>query len=103
MGEAGRYVYQENPARFAQFAVRVMGVSNQFDSPEATALEGIESLEAFYRDIGMPTSITELGISLSEQDIDTLAYKCSFQDTRTIGEFKKLGKEDMRQIYTMAK
>ena len=51
----------------------------------------------------MPTSIHELGIDLTEEDIETLAYKCSFQNTRTIGKFKVLDLEDMKEIYRMAK
>ena len=101
-GSWARYVYRENPSRFAQFAVNVMGVPNRFEMPECTALEGIAAMEAFYRELGMPTSIPELGIQLNEKDLDLLAYKCSFQNTRTIGDFKKLGREDMRNIYETA-
>lgn len=101
-GSWARYVYREDPTRFAQFAVNVMGVPNRFEDPERTALEGIEALEAFYREIGMPTSIPELGFQVTEQELDTLAYKCSFRDTRTIGGFKKLAKQDMRNIYEAA-
>ena len=59
-GSWARYVYLENPTRFAQFAVNAMGVRNNFKSAEETALAGIEALERFFRAIGMPTSIHEL-------------------------------------------
>ena len=46
-------------------------------------------MESFFRNIGMPTSIHELiGKELTEEEIKTLAYKCSFMHTRTIGQFK---------------
>lgn len=102
-GSWARYVYKENVARFVQFAVNVMGVPNNFRDPEATALEGIQALESFFRHIGMPTKISELGIELSEAQIKELAYKCSFNNTRTIGNFKKLTLEDMENIYRAAK
>lgn len=102
-GSWARYVYQENVARFVQFAVNVMGVPNNFRDPEATALEGIHALESFFRHIGMPTRISDLGIELTEAQIKELAYKCSFNNTRTIGNFKKLTIEDMENIYRAAK
>ena len=102
-GSWARYVYMENPNRFARFAVNVMGIPQDFEHPEKTALEGIEAVERFFREIQMPTSIHEMGIDLTEEQIETLAYKCSFMETRTIGDFKKLDKEDMIRIYQMAR
>ena len=72
------------------------------ESAEATALKGIEAMEDFYRSIGMPVNIRELGCELTEEQIATLAEKCCFGG-RTIGLFKVLGKEDIREIYRMAK
>lgn len=57
-------------------------------------------MESFFRHIGMPTSIHELtGKDLTEEEIKELAYKCSFMNTRTIGQFKVLTIEDMENIY----
>lgn len=102
-GSWARYVYMENPKRFAQFAVNVMGIPQDFNQPEKTALEGIRAVESFFKDIHMPTSIHDMGIDLTDEQIETLAYKCSFMETREIGGFKKLGKEDMIRIYQMAR
>ena len=102
-GSWARYVYQENPARFAQFAVNVLNVPNHFDDPERTALDGIAAMEDFLRSIGMPTSIKDMDIDLTEQQIKELAYKCSFMGKRTIGAFKTLAIPDIEEIYRMAK
>jgi len=102
-GSWARYVYRENPERFRQFAVNVMGVADQPDAVEAVALKGIEAVEAFYRQIDMPTSISALGIEVTEAVLDELAHKCSFFETRTIGTFKTLTKTDIRKIYEMAR
>ena len=102
-GSWARYVYMENPKRFAQFAVNVMGIPQDFNHPEKTALEGIRAVEGFFRDIQMPTSVHEMGIELTDEQIETLAYKCSFMETRYIGGFKKLEKENMMRIYQMAR
>ena len=101
-GSWARYVYQEEPARFAQFAVNVLGCPNDFRDPAKTALLGLEAMERFYREIGMPTSIRELiGRSLSAEDLDTLADKCQARNP-DLGNFKKLDRDDMRAIYQMA-
>ena len=102
-GSWARYVYQENSARFAQFAVNVLNVPNHFDDPERTALDGIDAMEDFFRSIDMPTAIKDMGIDLTEAQIKELAYKCSFMGKRTIGAFKKLDIPDIEEIYRMAK
>ena len=97
-----RYVLGVCPARFARFAVRVMDVAPAADDA-ATAEAGIAAMEDFYRAIGMPTSIKELGIDLTDAQIDELALKCTFCRKRTVGGFKVLGEEDIRRIYRMAR
>ncbi|NBK92298.1 iron-containing alcohol dehydrogenase [bacterium 1XD21-13] len=102
-GSWARYVYQEDVARFAKFAVNVMGVPYDYADPEKTVLLGIEAMEDFFRSIHMPVNICELGVELSDEQIKELAYKCSYMDQRTIGGIKKLGKEDIARIYEMAR
>lgn len=101
-GSWARYVYKEKPERFAQFAVNVMGVTNDYSNPEKTALEGIKRMEEFYHAIDMPTSIRELGVDLTEDQIKELSHKCTFMETRAIGQFKVLDKNDIANIYRMA-
>lgn len=102
-GSWARYVYEEKPERFAQFAVNVLGVENDFTDPRATALRGIERMEEFYHSIDMPVNLRELGIEPTDAQIGELAEKCSFFGMRTVGQFKPLAKEDMRRIYEMAR
>lgn len=103
-GSWARYVLPACPARFAQFAVNVMGVPSDPAAPEKTALAGIAAFEDYLRQIGMPTNIRELiGSELTEEQIRELAYKCSFMGSRSIGQFKKLEIPDMEAIYRLAK
>ncbi len=101
-GSWARYVYKTSPSRFARFAVKVMGVPD-YKEDDKTSLEGIIAMEQFYKSIGMPTSIHEMGIDLTNDQIHELAYKCSFMNTRTIGRFQILDMEDMKNIFTMAR
>ena len=101
-GSWARYVCRENPKRFAQFAENVFDIE-KIGTDEEMALKGIEAMENFYREIDMPTSISQCGIKLSDEDVEMLAEKCSNNETRFIGSFKKLFKEDMAKIYSMAR
>lgn len=101
-GSWARYVYKENPRRFAQFAENVFGIE-KVGTDEEMAIKGIEAMENFYKEIEMPISISETGINLSDEDVEMLAEKCSNNGTRYIGSFKKLFKEDMAKIYSMAR
>ena len=101
-GSWARYVYDVNPERFAQFATNVFDIPCGLDF-EKTALTGIEAMEDFFRSIKMPVSLHELGLDLDDQQIHELAFKCSYEDTRTIGVFKQLNMKDMEKIYTMAR
>ena len=89
--------------RFAQFAVNVMGCVMDYQNPEKTALEGICAMERFFTSIHMPTSISQMGIILSDEQIECLAEKCTDGGSKNIGAFCRLGKEDIRKIYTMAR
>ena len=99
-----RYVKARHLSRFVQFAVNVMGVTNDFAHPEDTAEKGIQAIEQFYREIGMPTTITELlGRQITKEEIDVLVDKCSRGGTITVGAMEVLGAKEMRDIYEMAK
>lgn len=97
-----RTVMPANPVRFAKFAVNVMGVPAGTNDIE-TANRGIDAMEAFFQSIGMPTRISHMGITLSEEDIRELAHKCSFMNTRKIGKFVLLDREAIYEIYKLAK
>ena len=101
-GSWARYVYKENPGRFARLAQMVLGLPS-FGDEEKTALVGIAAMEDFFRSIEMPVSLKELGLEVTDEQIETLADKCSFGGQRTIGVFKKLDREDMAAIYRMAR
>ena len=85
--------------RFRKFAVNVMGIPAE--DPDAP-LKGVEAMEDFFRSIGMPTSLKELGISPSEEDMETLARKCAAAAGGKKGSAKVLYEADMLKIYRMA-
>ena len=101
-GSWARYVWEKKPARFARFARNVWDVDD-VDADEAAML-GIEATENFFRSLHMPVSLGELkdvGVQ-SEEGLQELALRCSYQKTRTIGSFRVLGYDDMLEIYRLA-
>ena len=99
-----RYVKDKHISRFAQFAVNVMGVANDFAHPDETAEKGIRAIEEFYHKIGMPINIHELlGREITDAEIDVMVDKCSRGGTLTLGGIEILKAEDMRAIYNMAR
>ena len=101
-GSWARYVIDADPERFAKFAVNVMGVEPA-ESDEATGLKGIEAMEEFYRALEMPVKISDMGIQLTEEQMEELAEKCSHFGKRTVGCMKKLTKDDVYLIYKEAR
>lgn len=97
-GSWARYVYKDCLDRFERFALKVMGVEAGKDAQE-TALRGIEAMEAFYRRIGMPTSLRELGIDPTEEQLQEMAKKCSIACGGKKGSAKVLWEADMLEIY----
>lgn len=100
-GSWARYVYKNCLPRFEKFAMNVMQVDTE-GTADDVAVRGIEAMEEFYREIGMPTSIHELGIKPTEEDLKTMAHKCSVACKGSKGSAKVLHEEDMYQIYKAA-
>lgn len=98
------YVCRENIPMFLQFATRVMGVESSLREPERTVTEGIARLRAFYRRMGMPLSLRQLGIddSLLEQ-MAKKATRVAFNEPEVpVGGFKKLYWQDILEVYKLA-
>jgi len=92
-----RFVYRDDIPRFAKYARKVWGVTE--DEDEAAAVAGIAATEKYFTSIGMPITITEAEGERVKDDIDKLAEICSFYRTRTIGSFRVLDIEAIKAIY----
>ena len=97
-GSWARYVYKNCLPRFKRYAINVMGVEPA-GTDEEIALKGIEAMEDFYRSINMPTNMRELGIDPTEDELKTMAHKCSVSVGGASGSARVLNEEDMLAIY----
>ncbi len=99
-----KYVHKDKLDMFVQFAVNVMGVSKGLRDKEEVIREGIARLQNFYRVMGLPQTLTELGIDESRHE--EMSKKCTevyFGEEYPIGGLKKLRWQDVLNIYTIAK
>lgn len=96
-----RYVYGANPRRFARYAREVFGIRDEGMDVEALALAGIDATEGLFRALGMPVSMSELGIGADgiEAMLDAIDF---FGDDRAIGSVRRLTREDCSKIFHMA-
>ncbi|MDE6123814.1 MAG: iron-containing alcohol dehydrogenase [Eubacterium sp.] len=88
-----RHIYECNIKKFAQFAVNVWGIEKDSRSDTELAAAGIRALEDFIKEIGMPTSFSEMNID-KNTDLKAVADSSNITD----GCCKKLTHEEILEI-----
>ncbi len=94
-----RYVYKKNIPAFCRFAENVWGIEQDSQNPEKTALAGIDATAAFFKEIGMPSTLTELGIT--EDAIEEMAEKCTHYGKRVLDALVACEKKEIMDIYRL--
>ena len=89
-----RYIYGEVPAKLARFATEVMGVDDTWMTEAENAFAGIDALEHFIRELSLPISFRELGVSADDETLETIADHC----TPNPGCCKQLTRDDFLTI-----
>lgn len=113
-----RYVWREDPQRFLDFGRLVFGIEPVTQEEHISAIAAyaapvdpnrpvedavtaaIDALQDFFKEIGMPTTMGELGIK--PEDVDKLLPTLQQNKGEVFGAFKKLTMEDARKIYLSA-
>lgn len=90
-----RRICEAGAEKFARFATRVWGVSPEGKTQEVLARAGVEALADFIREIGMPTTLKELGITPENTDLLAVANSCAIVG----GSYKKLSHEEIYEIF----
>ncbi len=93
-----KYNLPAQPARFKSLAVNVFGVDSAGKTDEEAGLEGIEALRRFWSSIGAPSTLGDYNIDDSE--IEAMADKA--MRFGPFGNFRKLQREDVVEIYKMS-
>ncbi|MCD8104804.1 MAG: iron-containing alcohol dehydrogenase [Lachnospiraceae bacterium] len=89
-----RHIYRDGLAKFKKFAVNVWGISAEGKTDEELALTGIEALEDFIKEIGLPTTLRELGID-ENVDLKAIADSCNLVS----GSYRKMTHEEILEIF----
>lgn len=98
-----RYVYPNCMHRFLKFNQNVLQLKQlENESDEAYIERGINCMEDFFRQIGMPTSIKELGLNLSDEDCIEMAKHTAITTGGSRGSAKVLYEEDFLNVYRLA-
>ncbi|WP_248926032.1 iron-containing alcohol dehydrogenase [Paenibacillus hamazuiensis] len=90
-----KHVLDENVLRFKQMAVNVFGINPDGQDDRTVALQGIEALRSFWTSIGAPSRLADYGID--DAKLELMADKASAGGP--FGNFKKLSREDVLDIY----
>jgi hypothetical protein len=95
-----RYTVMEDIQRYRRLAIKVFEVKDNKRKPLKVAMAGINALEAFFKEIGMPTSFKD--IDAKEEDIPKLVEKLRINVGERVGNFKSLTMEDAENIFYIA-
>ena len=89
-----RHIYKEGLAKFKRFAENVWGISAEGKTDEEIARAGINALEDFILEIGLPVNLRELGVD-ENTDLKAVADSCAIVP----GSYKKLTHEEILGIF----
>ena len=89
-----RHIYKDGLAKFKRFATEVWNISSDGKTDEETACAGIDELERFIREIGLPANLQELGIH-GDVDLKAVADSCAIVP----GSYRKLTQEEIFEIF----
>lgn len=93
-----KYNLDVNAERFKRLAVHVFGIDPAGKTDKEAGLEGIQALRDFWTSIGAPSRLADYGID--EKDIELMAAKTV--RFGPFGNFRKLQREDVVEIYKMS-
>ena len=88
-----RHVYKEGLSKFVRFAENVWGIERDGKSDEALALAGIDALSSFIQEIGLPTTLKELGAQKGQ--LKEIADSCGISQ----GSYKPMTHEEILEIF----
>lgn len=89
-----RHIYRDGLSKFARFAVNVWEISPEGKSREELARAGIAALETFIRDMGLPTTLRQLGIK-DQKQLKSIADSCRFSP----GGYRKILPGEILEIF----
>ena len=88
-----RHIIDFGLSKFKKFAINVFGVSTDNKTGKEIALEGINKLEKFFKNIGATTTLRELGIT-NKEELNEIAKTCFVSNSA----YKVMSIDDIKAI-----
>ena len=98
-GAWAQEVYRDCLPRFCRYAKTVWGVTEE---GEAAAKAGIARTVEYFASIGMPTSLSELGVHPTAEEFRALALDATVNDSIKLSRVKPLGAAEVERIFRRA-
>lgn len=89
-----RHIYREGLPKFVRFAKNVWQLPQKAKSDEEFAADGVEALADFIKELGLPTTLRELGVT-EEVPLAEIADSCNLAP----GSYKKMTHEEILEIF----
>ena len=89
-----RHICKGGLSKFVRFAENVWGIERGGRSDEALAEAGIDALASFIREIGLPTTLRELGVT-DQAQLKEIAASCAI----SAGSYRKMTHEEIYTIF----
>ena len=89
-----RHICEAGTEKFARFATEIWGISPEGKSQKKLARAGVEALADFVREIGLPTTLRELGVT-ETTDLKAIADSCVCVQ----GAYKCMNHEEILTIF----
>ena len=94
-----KWAYKKDLNNFVRFAKNVFGINE--GKKEEIALKGIQCLENYFKEIGMPTSFKELDIS--SEHFEPMASRLTKDGKINVPGYLEVTKNDVLEIFNLAK
>lgn len=89
-----RHIYKEGLPKFVRFAENVWGIRRKGRTDEEMARAGVEALSDFIKEIGLPSTLKELGVA-DRSRLEEIAYSCGI----STGSYKKMTHEEILEMF----
>ncbi len=96
-----KWAYKYDIPRFLAFAKDIMDVDDK-DTDESTILCAIDKLYDFFASIGMPTHLSDVGITDDSRFVE-MAEKCTRYGKRVLGGYINYGVKEIVEILNIAR
>lgn len=89
-----RHIYKDGLSKLARFAGNVWEIPRDGRSDEELALDGIQALSDFIREIGLPSTLRELGMK-DQKSLKEIADSCHY----SMGSYRRMTPEEILKIF----